>query len=86
LKSPACISTGYTHPHKLMGTRARYTALAHPLSLRVVHGHLVLDDRQECFGCAGCGRKLERSCLNIGDKPYCDSCGKQAFIRHTLAK
>lgn len=38
-----------------------------------------------CFGCAGCGRKLERTCLNIGDKPYCDACGKQAFIRHTLS-
>jgi len=39
---------------------------------------------REYFACSGCGFKLGRTCLKIGNKPYCDGCGKQAFVNHTL--
>ena len=34
-----------------------------------------------CFSCQDCGRKLVNTCLNIGNKPYCEQCGKSAFIK-----
>ena len=33
---------------------------------------------QACFGCHKCGVKLTR-CLNVDNKPYCDSCGRNAL-------
>jgi len=41
---------------------------------------------QECFGCFGCGRALTKSCLNVDNKPYCEGCGKKAFIQSRLRK
>jgi len=37
----------------------------------------------DCFKCCGCNKKLLNSCLNINNKPYCDACGKTAFIQST---
>jgi len=34
----------------------------------------------ECFGCSGCGKKMTGSCLNVAGKPYCEPCGRKAFI------
>ena len=38
-----------------------------------------------CFGCATCGRALSAACISIDGKPYCDRCGKKAFIQSRLA-
>ena len=38
----------------------------------------------ECFGCFQCGKSLQKSCLNIDNKPYCERCGKQAFVQSRL--
>lgn len=35
---------------------------------------------QSCFGCHGCGKKLTNKCLNVDNNPYCEICGKKAFI------
>jgi len=40
----------------------------------------------DCFSCFDCGRKLVKTCLNIENKPYCDSCGRKAFVRSKLKK
>lgn len=38
-----------------------------------------------CFKCMDCGKKLGAvdggRVLAVGNMPYCDSCGKKAFIR-----
>merc|ERR1712000_735732 len=31
-----------------------------------------------CFGCYKCGKKLDR-CVNVENKPYCDTCGRAAL-------
>merc|ERR1712000_550298 len=31
-----------------------------------------------CFGCHKCGKKLDR-CVNVENKPYCDTCGRAAL-------
>eukprot|EP00808_Paulinella_micropora_P011833 g63837.t1 len=36
-----------------------------------------------CFKCSGCGRKFAKTCLNIQGKPYCDGCGRKAFVSST---
>jgi hypothetical protein len=41
---------------------------------------------KDCFGCTTCGRKFRSNCLNIDGKPYCDGCGRKAFIASRLAK
>lgn len=35
----------------------------------------------QCFHCAMCKRRLQKKCLNIGDKPYCSGCGRKAFVQ-----
>jgi len=40
----------------------------------------------DCFSCFDCGRKLIKTCLNIENKPYCDNCGRKAFVRSKLKK
>ena len=41
---------------------------------------------QNCFGCFDCGKTLGKSCLNVDNKPYCERCGKKAFIQSRLKK
>jgi hypothetical protein len=36
---------------------------------------------QDCFGCWGCGKKLTTKCLNVDNKPYCETCGRKAFVQ-----
>jgi len=36
---------------------------------------------QDCFGCFGCGKKLTTKCLNVDNKPYCETCGRKAFVQ-----
>ncbi|KJE91978.1 paramyosin [Capsaspora owczarzaki ATCC 30864] len=38
-----------------------------------------------CFGCAGCGRMLTNTALNIDGKPHCDGCGRKAFVKKQLS-
>jgi len=38
----------------------------------------------DCFKCYGCGTKFQNTCLNIDGKPYCDTCGRKAFVQSKL--
>jgi hypothetical protein len=41
---------------------------------------------KECFGCTTCNKAFRNNCLNIDGKPYCEGCGRKAFIASKLAK
>eukprot|EP01089_Gocevia_fonbrunei_P006944 TRINITY_DN1795_c0_g2_i2.p1 TRINITY_DN1795_c0_g2~~TRINITY_DN1795_c0_g2_i2.p1 ORF type:complete len:267 (-),score=65.02 TRINITY_DN1795_c0_g2_i2:5-805(-) len=38
----------------------------------------------DCFKCGDCGKRLDghARCLNISNTPYCEGCGKEAFVKH----
>jgi len=40
----------------------------------------------DCFCCTTCGKKLVSECLNIAGSPYCESCGKKAFVQNMKQK
>jgi hypothetical protein len=39
-----------------------------------------------CFTCVTCGSRLGRQFVDVDDKPYCDVCGKAAFVASVAAK
>jgi hypothetical protein len=39
-----------------------------------------------CFTCASCNVRLGRQFVDVDDKPYCDVCGKAAFVASVAAK
>ena len=41
---------------------------------------------QDCFKCAGCNRGFRNTCLNIEGLPYCDTCGRKAFVKSRLIR
>lgn len=41
---------------------------------------------QECFGCTDCGKPLTTKCLNVDNLPYCEQCGKKAFVQSKVRK
>lgn len=44
----------------------------------------------QCFVCYGCNRKFMgksmKQCLFIDSSPYCDACGRKAFVKSMLSK
>jgi len=34
-----------------------------------------------CFCCTTCGKKFKSQCINIDGNPFCDGCGRKAFIQ-----
>lgn len=41
---------------------------------------------QDCFKCAGCNRQFRNTCLNIDGLPYCDTCGRKAFVKSRMIR
>ncbi len=41
---------------------------------------------QDCFGCNECGQPLVGKCLNVNNNPYCETCGRKAFVASKKAK
>jgi len=40
----------------------------------------------ECFGCWDCGKKFySDQCIAIDNKPYCDRCGRKAFVKAMMS-
>eukprot|EP01105_Mastigella_eilhardi_P007645 TRINITY_DN1917_c0_g1_i1.p1 TRINITY_DN1917_c0_g1~~TRINITY_DN1917_c0_g1_i1.p1 ORF type:complete len:1022 (-),score=241.17 TRINITY_DN1917_c0_g1_i1:1730-4744(-) len=37
-----------------------------------------------CFGCFGCGKKLQSEYLTVADGAYCEACGRKAFLKRRL--
>lgn len=33
----------------------------------------------DCFKCQACSKILTKTCINVNDKPYCDTCGRNAL-------
>eukprot|EP01114_Cavostelium_apophysatum_P005336 TRINITY_DN1618_c0_g1_i2.p1 TRINITY_DN1618_c0_g1~~TRINITY_DN1618_c0_g1_i2.p1 ORF type:complete len:748 (+),score=193.07 TRINITY_DN1618_c0_g1_i2:95-2338(+) len=41
---------------------------------------------EACFGCFDCGKRLVGKCLNVDGNPFCENCGRKAFIQSKKPK